>query len=124
MRSNVDCQAAIDEVGRRQVQMREEGATCPRRVHRNRNTALQLDLPHHSTHKICSLYPFVVIMGSVRGSPLDEGVPTERQELLSPRIALRDIDHEQNLTVSSTKLGASALNFLFSGIAMVGVGVC
>jgi hypothetical protein len=63
-------------------------------------------------------------MGSVRRSPLDEGVPTERQELLSPRIAHRDIDHEQNLTVSSTKLGVSALNFLLSGIAMIGVGVC
>jgi hypothetical protein len=108
-------------VGKSKCERKERAA---RRVHRNRNTALQLELPHHFTYKICSLYPFVVIMGSVRGPPLDEGVPTERQELLSPRFAHRDIDHEQNLTVSSTKLGASALNLLFSGIAMVGVGVC
>jgi hypothetical protein len=63
-------------------------------------------------------------MGSVRRSPLDEGVPTERQQLLSTSIAHRDTDHEQNLTMSSTKLGARAFNFLLSGIAMVGVGVC
>jgi hypothetical protein len=63
-------------------------------------------------------------MTSARGSSPEDGVTTECQQLLSPPIAHRDTGHEQNLTMSSAKLGASALNFFLSGIAMVAVGVC
>jgi hypothetical protein len=63
-------------------------------------------------------------MASVRGPSPEDGIATERQQLLSPPIANRDTGHEQNLTMSPAKLGASALNFFLSGIAMVAVGVC
>jgi hypothetical protein len=63
-------------------------------------------------------------MDDIRGSSPEDDVATECQQLLSPPIAHRATGHQQNLTMSSAKLGASALNFFLSGIAMVAVGVC
>ena len=74
-------------------------------------------------------------MGNVGSSSPEDGGPTERQRLLSsslerdssstaPPVAHQSARNEQDLTASSMKLGASALNFFLSGIALVAVGVC
>ena len=74
-------------------------------------------------------------MEAVRLSSLEDGVPTECHSLLSspsserdlsfpvPPIAHRYAGSEQDKTISVARLGASALNFFLSGIAMAAVGV-
>lgn len=74
-------------------------------------------------------------MGSVRLSSLEDGVPTECQQLLSPSsktdisfptlpVTDRYTADQKDHTMSSEKLGASAFNFFLSGMALVAVGVC
>ena len=90
--------------------------------------------PYYFTRKHPSS-PSEAIMEGVRLSSLEDGVPTECHSLLSspsserdlsfpvPPIAHRYAGSEQDNTISVARLGASALNFFLSGIAMVAVGV-